>query len=220
VERSTGPTARTRVTRLPKRGFYDRETIDAILDEALVGHLAFTAEDGQPYAIPTLEARVGDEVWVHGSAASRTLRTVASGIPACLTVTLIDGLVLARSIFNHSVNYRSVIVLGEARAVTDPDEKLAALEAFAERIAPGRWADARPPTRQELKATSILSLPLDEASAKIRTGPPADEEDDLQLDAWAGIVPIATVRRDPVPAPDLREGIEVPGYLRDGAKSS
>ena len=133
---------------------------------------------------------------------------------------MIDGLVLARSIFNHSVNYRSVIVLGEARAVTDPDEKLATLEAFAERIAPGRWADARPPTRQELKATSILSLPLDEASAKIRTGPPADEEDDLQLDAWAGIVPIATVRRDPVPAPDLREGIEVPAYLRDGAKSS
>jgi nitroimidazol reductase NimA-like FMN-containing flavoprotein (pyridoxamine 5'-phosphate oxidase superfamily) len=220
VERSTGPTVRTRVTRLPKRGFYDRETIDAILDEALVGHLAFTAEDGQPYAIPTLEARVGDEVWVHGSAASRTLRTVASGIPACLTVTLIDGLVLARSIFNHSVNYRSVIVLGEARAVTDPDEKLAALEAFAERIAPGRWADARPPTRQELKATSILSLPLDEASAKIRTGPPNDEEDDLQLDVWAGIVPIETARHDPVPAPDLRAGIGVPAYLRDGTASS
>ena len=214
MERSTAPTARTRVTRLPKRGFYDRDTIDAILDEALVGHLAFTAEDGQPYAIPTLEARVGDEVWVHGSAASRTLRGVGRGIPACLTVTLIDGVVLARSIFNHSVNYRSVIVLGEARAVTDPDEKLAALEAFAERIAPGRWADARPPTRQELKATSILALPLDEASAKVRTGPPVDEEDDLDLHVWAGVVPMRLVRDEPVPAPDLREGIEVPGYLR------
>jgi nitroimidazol reductase NimA-like FMN-containing flavoprotein (pyridoxamine 5'-phosphate oxidase superfamily) len=214
VERSTAPTARTRVTRLPKRGFYDRDTIDAILDEALVGHLAFTAEDGQPYATPTLEARVGDEVWVHGSAASRTLRRVGRGIPACLTVTLIDGVVLARSIFNHSVNYRSVIVLGEARAVTDPDEKLAALEAFAERIAPGRWADARPPTRQELKATSILALPLGEASAKVRTGPPVDEEDDLDLHVWAGVVPMRLVRDEPVPAPDLREGIEVPGYLR------
>lgn len=214
MERSTAPTARNRVTRLPKRGFYDRDTIDAILDEALVGHLAFTAEDGQPYAIPTLEARVGDEVWVHGSAASRTLRRVGRGIPACLTVTLIDGVVLARSIFNHSVNYRSVIVLGEARAVTDPDEKLAALEAFAERIAPGRWADARPPTRQELKATSILALPLDEASAKVRTGPPVDEEDDLDLHVWAGVVPMRLVRDEPAPAPDLREGIEVPGYLR------
>jgi uncharacterized protein len=214
VERSTAPTTRTRVTRLPKRGFYDRDTIDAILDEALVGHLAFTAEDGQPYATPTLEARVGDEVWVHGSAASRTLRRVGRGIPACLTVTLIDGVVLARSIFNHSVNYRSVIVLGEPRAVTDPDEKLAALEAFAERIAPGRWADARPPTRQELKATSILALPLDEASAKVRTGPPVDEDDDLDLDVWAGVVPMRLVRDEPVPAPDLRKGIEVPGYLR------
>ncbi|MGH2988220.1 MAG: pyridoxamine 5'-phosphate oxidase family protein [Solirubrobacterales bacterium] len=214
MERSTAPTARTRVTRLPKRGFYDRDTIDAILDEALVGHLAFTAEDGQPYATPTLEARVGDEVWVHGSAASRTLRRVGRGIPACLTVTLIDGVVLARSIFNHSVNYRSVIVLGEPRAVTDPDEKLAALEAFAERIAPGRWADARPPTRQELKATSILALPLDEASAKVRAGPPVDEEDDLDLHVWAGVVPMRLVRDEPVPAPDLREGIEVPGYLR------
>jgi uncharacterized protein len=215
VERSTAPTARTRVTRFPKRGFYDRATIDAILDEALVGHLAFTGEDGQPYAIPTLEARVGDEVWVHGSAASRTLRAVGGGIPACLTVTLIDGMVLARAIFNHSVNYRSVVVLGRARAVTDPDEKLAALEAFAERIAPGRWADARPPTPQELRATSILSLPLDEASAKVRTGPPVDDEDDRDLDVWAGVVPIRVVRDEPVPVPDLGAGIELPDYLRD-----
>lgn len=216
MARSSSRTPRTQVSRFPKRGAYDRATIDAILDEALVGHLAFTAEDGQPYAIPTLQARVGDEVWVHGSAASRTLRAVGGGIPACLTVTLIDGIVLARAIFNHSVNYRSVIVLGEARAVSDAEEKLAALEAFAERIAPGRWGDARPPTPQELKATSILALPLDEASAKVRTGPPADDEKDRALDVWAGVVPMRLVRDEPVADPDLREGIGVPGYLRDG----
>jgi nitroimidazol reductase NimA-like FMN-containing flavoprotein (pyridoxamine 5'-phosphate oxidase superfamily) len=199
---------------MPKRGVYDRAPIHAILDEALVAHLAFTDEDGQPYAIPTLHARVGDEVWVHGSSASRTLRTLRRGARACLTVTLVDGLVLARSIFNHSVNYRSVIVLGEARAVTDLDEKRAALAAFAERVAPGRWADARPPTPSELKATSILALPLDEASAKVRTGPPVDGEADHELDVWAGVVPIRLVRGEPVPDPHLRAGIDVPGYLR------
>ena len=174
---------------------YDRPSIKAILDEALIAHLAFTGEDGQPYAIPTLHARVGDEVWVHGSSASRTLRTLGRGARACLTVTLVDGLVLARSIFNHSVNYRSVIVLGEARAVTGPAEKRAALAAFAERVAPGRWADARPPTPSELKATSILALPLDEASAKVRSGPPVDGDADHELDVWAGVVPIRLVRR-------------------------
>jgi nitroimidazol reductase NimA-like FMN-containing flavoprotein (pyridoxamine 5'-phosphate oxidase superfamily) len=215
VERSTARTPRTRVRRLPKRGAYDRPTIDAILDEALVAHLAFTGEEGQPYAIPTLHARVGDEVWVHGSAASRTLRTLDGGAPACLTVTLIDGLVLARAIFNHSMNYRSVVVLGEARAVTDPEDKRAALAAFAERIAPGRWADARPPTPQELKATSILALPLDEASAKVRAGPPVDDDADHALDVWAGVVPMRLAPGEPVPDPALRSGIEVPRYLRE-----
>jgi uncharacterized protein len=215
VERSTARTPRTRVRRLPKRGAYDRPTIDAILDEALVAHLAFIGEEGQPYAIPTLHARVGDEVWVHGSAASRTLRTLGGGAPACLTVTLIDGLVLARAIFNHSMNYRSVIVLGEARAVTDPEDKRAALAAFAERIAPGRWADARPPTPQELKATSILALPLDEASAKVRAGPPVEDDADHALDVWAGVVPMRLARGEPVPDPALRSGIEVPRYLRE-----
>jgi len=218
MEPATTKTERTRVRRFPKRGAYDRETIDEILDAALVGHLAFSAADGQPYAIPTLQARVGDEVWVHGSSASRTLRTVGEGIPACLTVTLVDGLVLARAIFNHSVNYRSVVVLGTARPVTDQERKRAALEAFAERIAPGRWADARPPTDQELKATSIMALSLDEASAKVRTGPPADEDDDLPLDVWAGVIPFETVRGDPVPDPKLRAGIEVPAYLRELAR--
>jgi nitroimidazol reductase NimA-like FMN-containing flavoprotein (pyridoxamine 5'-phosphate oxidase superfamily) len=202
---------------MPKRGLYDRPSIDAILDEALVAHLAFTGEDGQPYAIPTLHARVGDEVWVHGSSASRTLRTLGRGTRACLTVTLVDGLVLARSIFNHSVNYRSVIVLGEARPVTDPDAKRTALAAFAERVAPGRWADARPPTASELKATSILALRLDEASAKVRTGPPVDGDDDLALDVWAGVVPMRLVRDEPVPDPELRPGIELPAYLREAA---
>jgi nitroimidazol reductase NimA-like FMN-containing flavoprotein (pyridoxamine 5'-phosphate oxidase superfamily) len=200
---------------MPKRGVYDRASIDAILDEALIAHLAFAGEDGQPYAIPTLHARVGDAVWVHGSSASRTLRTLARGARACLTVTLVDGLVLARSIFNHSVNYRSVVVLGEPRAVSDQEEKRAALAAFAERIAPNRWADARPPTPQELKATSILALPLDEASAKVRTGPPVDDDADRALDVWAGVVPIRLVRGEPAPDPALRSGIEIPPYLRD-----
>jgi nitroimidazol reductase NimA-like FMN-containing flavoprotein (pyridoxamine 5'-phosphate oxidase superfamily) len=194
---------------------YDRPSIDAILDEALVAHLAFTGEDGQPYAIPTLHARIGDDVWVHGSSASRTLRTVGRGARVCLTVTLVDGLVLARSIFNHSVNYRSVIVLGEARAVTCPEEKRAALAAFAERVAPGRWADARPPTPSELKATSILALPLDEVSAKARSGPPVDGDADHELDVWAGVVPIRLVRGEPEPDPALRAGIRLPDYLRE-----
>jgi nitroimidazol reductase NimA-like FMN-containing flavoprotein (pyridoxamine 5'-phosphate oxidase superfamily) len=199
---------------MPKRGVYDRATIDAILDEALVAHLAFTGEDGQPFAVPTLHARVGDEVWVHGSSASRTLRTLGRGARACLTVTIVDGLVLARSIFNHSVNYRSVVVLGEARAVTGPEEKRAALEAFAERVAPGRWADARPPSPSELKATSILALPLDEASAKVRSGPPVDGDADHGLDVWAGVVPIRHVRGEAVPDPALRPGIRLPDYIR------
>lgn len=215
MESASTKTERTGVSRFPKRGFYDRETIDAILDDALVGHLAFTDDSGQPYALPTLEARIGDEVWVHGSAASRTLRAVGEGIAACLTVTLVDGLVLARAIFNHSINYRSVVVLGTARPVTDPEQKLVALEAFAERIAPGRWADARAPTSQELKATSIMALPLDEASAKVRSGPPVDEEDDRSLGIWAGVVPFETVRRTPVADPGLSSGIEIPDYLRD-----
>lgn len=201
--------------RLPKRGVYDRPAIDAILDEALVAHLAFTGTDGHPYATPTLHARVGDEVWVHGSAASRTLRTLGAGARACLTVTLIDGLVLARSIFNHSMNYRSVMVLGEARAVTDAEAKRTALAAFAERIAPGRWTEARPPTPQELRATSILALPLDEASAKVRTGPPVDADADHALDVWAGVVPMRLVRGDPVPDPALRSGIKLPRCLRE-----
>src|SRR5438067_6502370 len=164
------PSERTRVVREPQRGAYDRAQIDAILDAGLVCHLGFV-HDGHPFVIPTLYGRVGDEVYVHGSSASRMLRTLKGGVDACLTVTLVDGLVLARSIFNHSINYRSVVVLGRAVEVDDPDEKVRALEAFGERILPGRWVEVRPPTSQELKATSILRLPLDEASAKVREGP-------------------------------------------------
>jgi uncharacterized protein len=178
-----------RVKREPQRGVYDRETIDAILDEALVCHLGF-AEDGQPYVIPTLHARVGDRLYVHGSAASRMLRHAASDVRICVTVTLLDGLVLARSVFNHSIDYRSVVVLGTPTLVEDVDEKREALRAFTEHVAPGRWEEARQPTGQELKATWILSVPLDEASAKIRSGPPEDEPEDMELPVWAGVVPI------------------------------
>jgi uncharacterized protein len=178
-----------RVKREPQRGVYDRETIDAILDEALVCHLGF-AVDGQPYVIPTLHARIGDLLYVHGSAASRMLRHAASDARICVTVTLLDGLVLARSVFNHSIDYRSVVVLGTPTLVEDVGEKREALHAFTDHIAPGRWEEARQPTDQELKATWILSVPLDEASAKIRTGPPEDEPEDLELPVWAGVVPI------------------------------
>jgi uncharacterized protein len=178
-----------RVKREPQRGVYDRETIDAILDEALVCHLGF-AVDGQPYVIPTLHARIGDLLYVHGSAASRMLRHAASDARICVTVTLLDGLVLARSVFNHSIDYRSVVVLGTPTLVEDVGEKREALHAFTDHIAPGRWEEARQPTDQELKATWILSVPLDEASAKIRTGPPEDEPEDLDLPVWAGVVPI------------------------------
>jgi uncharacterized protein len=179
---------RLRVKREPQRAHYDRETVEAILDEALICHLGF-AVDGRPYVIPTLHARVGDRLYVHGSAASRMLRHVATGAEVCVTVTLFDGLVLARSVFNHSVDYRSAMVFGRATLV-EGDEKVAALRALTEQLAPGRWDEARQPTAKELKATWILSLPLDEASAKVRTGPPEDEPEDLDLPVWAGVVPV------------------------------
>ena len=164
-------TKRTKVKRLPKRGHYDRATIDAILDEAILCHIGFEV-DGQPYVIPSLHARVGDVLYLHGSSASRMLKRLAEGVACCVTVTLVDGVVLARAVFDQSVNYRSVVVLGNARLVDDPEEKLAALEALTNQLVPGRWADTKPPTPQQLKATSLLALPIDEASAKIRNGPP------------------------------------------------
>jgi len=204
------PSERVRVRRVHKKASYDREVIDAILDEALVAHVGF-AHEGQPFVIPTLHARLGDEVYVHGSSASRTLRALGGALPMCLTVTLLDGIVFARSVFEMSANYRSVVVLGDARPVTDAEEKLAALEAFSEQVLPGRWAEARKPTRQELKATAVLALPLDEASAKVSTGGPDDgETEDAELPVWAGHVPLALVAGAPVPCPHLRPGIALP----------
>ena len=200
---------RTKVRREPERGVYDRAEIDAILDEGFVCHLGFV-HDGQPFVIPTLYARIGDAVYVHGSAASRMLRTLDGGVDACLTVTLVDGLVLARSIFNHSINYRSVVVLGRAAAVAERDEKLRALEAFSERLVSGRWADVRPPTAKELKATSILRLPLDEVSAKVRTGPPNDYESDLAVPVWAGVIPLTLQAGEPLPDPRLALDVDPP----------
>jgi hypothetical protein len=179
---------RIRVRREPHRGRYDRATIDAVLDEALVSHVGF-AVDGQPYVIPTLHARVGDVVYIHGSSASRMLRELDTGVPVCLTATLFDGLVLAKSVFNHSVNYRSAVLFGTATRVPD-EEKEAALHALTEQLVPGRWDEARRPTPQELKATWILQLEIDEASAKVREGGPEDEPEDADLPVWSGLVPV------------------------------
>jgi nitroimidazol reductase NimA-like FMN-containing flavoprotein (pyridoxamine 5'-phosphate oxidase superfamily) len=195
---STAPSQRTQVRRKPARARYEREAIDAILDEAMVAHLGYVHE-GQPYVTPTLHARVGEEVYFHGSAASRTIRALAAGAPACLTVTLLDGLVLARSAPHHSVNYRSVVVLGTARPLEDLSERRQAVKAFTERLVPGRWQEVRPPTDKELKAIHVLALPLDEASAKVRTGPPVDDEEDYALTAWAGVIPLHTHAGSPVP---------------------
>src|SRR6266480_2623263 len=189
------PSQQTTVKRHPERGAYDRATIDSILDEALICHLGFAA-DGRPFVIPTIHARDGDTLYVHGSPGSRMLRTAKEGVDICVTVTLLDGLVLARSVYNHSMNYRSAVVLGRAREVTDRDEKLRAMQRVVEHVVPGRWDDARRPNDREIKGTTILALPLDEASAKIRSGPPTD--DDADLDSHLGLA--LRAEREPAPA--------------------
>lgn len=204
-------TERTRVVREPQRGAYDRETIYRILDEGLVCHVGFSV-DGQPFVIPTLYARVGDAVYFHGSAASRMLRNVGEGANVCLTVTLTDGIVLARSVFNHSMNYRSVVALGKATVVDTAEEKFEALRAFTGKILPGRWDDARQPNDKELKATSVLRLPLTEVSAKIRTGPPEDDAPDYALRVWAGVIPLRTVADAPIRDERCDPAIPVPAY--------
>ena len=205
------PTERTRVVREPHRGAYDRETIYKILDEGFVCHVGFAAAE-QPFVIPTLYARVGDAIYFHGSAASRMLRGAASGVAVCLTVTLTDGFVLARSVFNHSMNYRSIVALGKATLVDAPAEKLKALHAFTEKILPGRWEDARQPNDKELKATSILKLPLTEVSAKIRSGPVQDDEADYALPVWAGIVPLHLQAEAPIRDERCDPAIPTPEY--------
>src|SRR5436190_6535577 len=202
---------RTRIVREPQRAVYDREAIYKILDEGFVCHVGFTA-DGQTFVIPTMYARVGNAIYFHGSAASRMLRGVCAGLNVCVTVTLTDGLVLARSVFNHSMNYRSVVALGNASIVDEPAEKLQALRAFTEKILPGRWNDARQLNEKELKATSILRLPLTEISAKMRVGPPEDDETDYVLPVWAGVLPLAVTPGAPLRDEQCEAAIRTPAY--------
>lgn len=204
-------TERTKLKRLPARGVYDRDLVYRILDEGLICHVGFAVE-GRPYVIPTGYARVDDQLYIHGSQASRMLRTLHRGVEACVTVTLLDGLVLARSAFHHSMNYRSVVIFGNARLVDNPQEKLSALRAFSEHMIRGRWDEVRLPTEEEMRATTVLSLPLEEASAKVRTGPPLDDEEDYELPIWAGVIPLSLVAGAPVPDPRAKTEIELPDY--------
>jgi hypothetical protein len=201
-----------RLRRKRERGSHDRETIDAILDEGLIAHIGIV-EDGQPLVIPTLHARSGDVVYLHGSVAGRTMRAIGSGAPLCLTVSLIDGLVLARSAMHHSANYRSAVLIGRGRPVTDREELLAGFEAVVERLVPGRWSDVRAPTEKELRATALVALPIDAASAKVRTGGPVDDEEDYELPAWAGVIPLSMQAGPAEADPRLPEGVPVPGYV-------
>lgn len=210
----TNPTGRTRVVREPHRGTYDREAVYQILDEGLVCHVGFVS-DGQPFVIPMSYGRSGDNLYLHGSVASRMLRCLDEGVPVCITVTLLDGLVLARSIFNHSMNYRSAVVLGRAVHIDDPAEKLEALRMIAEHIVPGRWKDVRLPTETELKATLVLRLPIQEFSGKARKGPPVDDEKDYPLPTWAGVLPLALQPGEPVSDPRLDPARAVPDYVKN-----
>lgn len=207
------PTARTRLKRLRERGHYDRETVYGILDAGLVCHVGYVI-DGQPYVTATAYWREGNRVYWHGSSASKMLKHLKGGVDVCFTVSLLDGLVLARSGFHSSINYRSVMALGRAELVADRDEKLAALTAFVEQLTPGRWAELKPPSEQELKATTVIALELDEAVAKVRTGPPHDDEEDLGLPVWAGVVPVTTSIGAPEADPLLAPEIPAPDYLR------
>ena len=206
------PTPRSHVKRLHQRAHYDRAAVHQVLDAGLICHVAYVIE-GQPYVTATAYWREDDRLYWHGSAASRMLRQVKTGVPVCFTASLFDGLVLARSGFHSSINYRSVTAYGQARALQGEAEKLAALEVFTERLTPGRWAELRPPTKQELKATTVVTMPLEEAVAKIRSGPPADDAEDLALDVWAGELPLSQAIGQPVAAPDLRPGIPAPAHL-------
>jgi len=209
---SISPSPRTRVRRAPKRGVYDRATIDAILDEAIFCHVGFVHDD-HPYVIPTLHARVGDVIYLHGSTASRMVRALAGEAPCSLTATLLDGIVLARSAFHHSANYRSVTVLGRATLVESEEERLGALEALTEQLVPGRWSQVRPPNRKEMKATQVLALTLDEASSKVRTGPPVDDDEDMEFGVWAGVIPLELLALEPLPDPQMSPEVELPGHV-------
>jgi uncharacterized protein len=212
-------TNRNRIKRLPKRGQYDRETIYSILDEALICHVGFSA-NGQPYVIPINFARLEDRLVLHGAKASRLLKHVAAGHPICVEVTIVDGLVLARSVFHHSVNYRSVVVFGKGYLIEEEQEKLAALKAITEHLVPGRWQEARLPNRKELDATSVVSIGIDEASAKIRMGPPIEDEEDYGLPVWAGILPLQEMPLSPVQDELQSEDILLPNYIASYSRTS
>jgi nitroimidazol reductase NimA-like FMN-containing flavoprotein (pyridoxamine 5'-phosphate oxidase superfamily) len=218
MSENQNPTARTRVVREAMRAAYDRETVYAILDEGFLCHVGFV-QNGQPFVIPTSYGRKDSSLYIHGSAASRMLRQVKEGLPVCVTVTLLDGLVLARSIFNHSMNYRSVVILGTATLVDDPEEKLEALRLLSEHILPGRWEESRQPNERELKQTSVLRVPIEEFSAKVRTGPPVDDEEDYSFPTWAGIVPLEMKAGEPVNDERLNPAHEVPDYARNYGRS-
>jgi nitroimidazol reductase NimA-like FMN-containing flavoprotein (pyridoxamine 5'-phosphate oxidase superfamily) len=205
-------TKRNKVQRMPARGQYERDEVYQIVDEALICHVGFVV-DGQPFVIPTLHARDGDTLLLHGSSASRLMRHAGSGGSLCVTVTHVDGIVLARSIFNHSINYRSAVLFGQGALITDDAEKMAVLARFTERLMPGRWDDAREPNRQELKATAVVAMPIDSASAKVRVGPPKDDAEDLDRPIWAGVLPIAPHYGEPVPDPAATEAQPFPDYL-------
>ena len=212
-------TERTQLRRLPARGSHEPETIHAILDAGLLAHVGFCVE-GQPFVIPTLYGREGEKLYLHGSAASRMLRQLDSGVPACVNVALVDGLVLARSAFHHSMNYRSVVAFGTARKIQDAGRKAEALRIISEHVIAGRWGDARTPSEKELNATAVLEFLIEEASAKIRTGPPLDDEEDYALPVWAGVLPLRTTAAEPVPAPRLEDGTAVPGYITSWRRDS
>lgn len=205
-------TERTTLRRLPKRGSFERETVYRILDEGFVCHVAFVS-DGKPVVIPTAYGRVGDKLYLHGARASRMLKTLGAGADVCVNVTLVDGLVLARSAFHHSINYRSVVIFGRANAVESDAEKMSALLAFTEHVVPGRWDEVREPSKQELDSTLVLSLALEEASAKVRTGPPVDDDEDYSLPIWAGVLPLRVSAGEVIPDPRLDEGTQPPGWL-------
>lgn len=204
-------TEKNKLRRYPNRGAYDKETIYRIVDEALICHVGFVV-DGQPYVIPTIHARLGDEIILHGAAASRMLKHIAEGNPLCVTVTLVDGVVLARSVFHSSMNYRSAVLFGNGRLLETDEDKLRALEALTEHVARGRWNDARKPSRKELDLTTVIAMTIASASAKIRTGPPSDDEDDYALPIWAGVVPLEVQAMEPVPDPKSRSSIPPPSY--------
>jgi uncharacterized protein len=213
-QQQVNPSQRSEIKRLPQRGNYERQVIYQILDEGLICHVGF-AVDNQPFVIPTAYGRVDDKLYIHGSPASRMLRSLLGGVEVCVTVTLLDALVLARSAFHHSMNYRSVVVFGTATIVEEPDKKLEALQAFTEHIVPGRWNEVRQPNRQELLGTLVLSLPLNEASSKVRTGPPLDDEVDYNLPVWAGIIPLQLIAGNSIADPHLQQSIEPPTYIQN-----